>query len=141
MGEDGYLQAASAIMKAADKIRAGIAKIPELKVAGNSTFVVGILSDVVDIYQVNDYLTQKGWRMNACQLPPGIHFCITLRQTLPGVAERFVEDLRAGVEYAKHPEQPVAQTGAIYGLAAQPAGREVLEGQLLTAYLDALYEP
>jgi len=141
MGEDGYLEAARAIMKAADKIRAGIAKIPELKTAGNSTFLIAILSDVVDIYHVNDYLAQKGWRMNACQLPPGIHFCLTLRQMLPGVAERFVEDLRAAVEYAKHPEKPVAESGAIYGLSAQPAGRDVLEDQLLAAYLDATYEP
>ena len=31
-----------------------------------------------------------------------MHFCVTMPQTLvPGIAERLVEDLRAGVEYAK----------------------------------------
>jgi hypothetical protein len=45
------------------------------------------------------------------------------------------------VEYAKHPDQTVPLSGAIYGLSAQPAGRAVLEGQLLAAYLDATYEP
>lgn len=140
IGEDGYLDAARAIMHAADTIRAGIATIPELKVAGSSTFLISMLSDVVDIFHVNDYLAKKGWRMNGCQRPPGIHFCITLRQTLPDVAERFVEDLRAGVAYARNPEQAMAESGAMYGLAGSPGGRAMLD-ELMLDFIDATYEP
>ena len=82
--------------------------IPELKIFGrNSTFLIGIGSDVVDPYFVQDHLQKKGWRMNGCQNPPGFHFCITLPQTQPGIAERYVQDLRDGVEFAKHPTYEV----------------------------------
>ncbi len=139
MGEDGYLAAARAIMTAADTIRAGIATLPEIRLAGHPTFLLAMMSDAVDIYHVNDYLASKGWRMNGCQRPPGIHFCITLRQTLPGVAERFVDDLRQAVEYAKHPTQIIPETGAMYGLAGTPAGRTQLN-EILLDYIDATYE-
>ncbi|MGW8251716.1 MAG: pyridoxal phosphate-dependent decarboxylase family protein, partial [Anaerolineales bacterium] len=55
MGESGYLEAARSIMNAAETIRLGIAEIPEIQVIGKSTFVIGMTSDVVDIYHVNDY--------------------------------------------------------------------------------------
>ena len=137
-GEEGYLREAKAIMTAADKIRAGVAQIPELKILGKSTFVIALGSDVVDIYQVNDYLASKGWRMNGCQNPPGFHFCVTLRQTLSGVAERYVEDLRNGVEYAKNPPQPIPNSGAVYGMAGSLEGREMLN-ELVLAWMDATY--
>jgi len=137
-GEQGYLEMAQAIMTAADTIRAGITQIPELKILGKSTFVIAVASDVVDIYQVNDYLASKGWRMNGCQNPPGFHFCVTLRQGQPGVAERYVEDLRAAVEYAKDPPSPFPTSGAIYGLAGTLEGQTMLK-QLILEWLDATY--
>jgi len=131
IGEEGYMEAAQRIMDTADRIRQGIAGIPELKIAGKSSFVIGVVSDVVDMYHVNDYLITKGWRMNGCQNPPGFHFCITLRNTLPGVAEAYIRDLRAAVEYARHPAQPFPTSGALYGLASASGGQEILrEGML-----------
>lgn len=131
MGEEGYLKAARSIMDTADKIRLGIAGIPEIKIVGKSTFVIGMISDMVDMYHVNDYLITKGWRMNGCQNPPGFHFCITLRNTLPGVAEAFIKDLRAAVEYAKNPPQPFPTSGALYGLAGTIDGRAILKEGML----------
>jgi sphinganine-1-phosphate aldolase len=138
-GEAGYLRDAQAIMTAADKIRAGIAQIPELRIMGKTTFLISLTSDVVDPYFVNDYLALQGWRMNGCQNPPGFHFCITLPQTQPGVAEKFVQDLAAGVEFAKHPPYETPKTGFLYGMGATPDGREVLK-MGLNAYIEASYE-
>jgi sphinganine-1-phosphate aldolase len=138
-GEEGYLRAAKAIMTAADKIRAGIAQIPELRIMGKTTFLISVTSDVVDPYFVNDYLAMKGWRMNGCQNPPGFHFCITLPQTQPGVAEGFIKDLQAGVEFAKHPPYETPKTGFLYGLGATADGRAVLK-MGLNAYTEASYE-
>jgi sphinganine-1-phosphate aldolase len=76
-------------MKTSEAIRAGIAGIPEIKILGKSTFLIAMGSDEVDIYHVNDYLASKGWRMNGCQNPPGFHFCITLRNTLPRGGREF----------------------------------------------------
>lgn len=139
MGEEGYLEAARAIMKAAETIKRGIAAIPEIRIAGNPTFCIALMSDVVDIYHVNDFLTSRGWRLNGLQLPAGEHLCVTLPQTQPGVAEKFVEDLREAVEYAKNPPQPQALSGAVYGLSGSVSGQATLQ-ELLHAWLDASYE-
>jgi len=139
MGEDGYLKAAKSIMDTADKIRAGIAAIPELRIMGKTTFLISMTSDVVNPYFVNDYLEKKGWRMNGCQNPAGFHFCITLPQTQPGIAERYVQDLADGVEFAKHPPYEVPKTGFLYGMGASVDGREMLR-QGLKGYVDASYE-
>jgi glutamate/tyrosine decarboxylase-like PLP-dependent enzyme len=139
MGEQGYLEAARAIMRASDTIRAGIAQIPELKILGKSTFLLSLGSDVVNIYHVNDYLAMKGWRMNGCQNPPGFHFCLTLRQTLPGVAEQFVQDLGEAVSFAKDPPYDYPKTGALYGLAGTLEGKQMLsEG--MKDFIDLTYE-
>jgi sphinganine-1-phosphate aldolase len=139
MGEEGYLKAARAIMDTADKMREGIAKIPELKIMGKSTFLISLTSDVIDPYFVNDFLASKGWRMNGCQNPPGFHFCITLPQTQPGIAERFVKDLGDGVTFAKDPPYEVPRTGFLYGMGASADGREMLR-QGLKGYVEASYE-
>jgi glutamate/tyrosine decarboxylase-like PLP-dependent enzyme len=139
MGEAGYLKAAKAIMETSDKMRAGIAGIPELRIMGKSTFLISLTSDVVNPYFVNDYLAMKGWRMNGCQNPLGFHFCITLPQTQPGIAERYVQDLADGVQFAKDPPYDAPKSGFIYGMGTTPAGREMLR-QGLRSYVDALYE-
>jgi sphinganine-1-phosphate aldolase len=138
MGEDGYLKAAKLIMDTADKIRDGIAGIPEIKIAGKSTFVIGMFSDQVNMYHVNDYLISKGWRMNGCQNPPGFHFCVTLRNTLPGVADAFINDLKEGVTYAKNPAQPFPKSGALYGLAGSVDGQVFLKQGMLD-FIEATY--
>jgi glutamate/tyrosine decarboxylase-like PLP-dependent enzyme len=139
IGEAGYLASARAIMEAADKIRAGIAQIPELKIMGKSTFLISVTSDVVDPYFVNDYLEKMGWRMNGCQNPPGFHFCLTLPQTQPGVAERFVKDLADGVLFAKDPPYEVAKSGFLYGMGASADGREILR-MGVKGFVEATYD-
>lgn len=139
LGEEGYLNAARAIMATADEIRAGVAGIPELRIMGRTTFLIGLTSEVVDPYFVNDYLTRQGWRMNGCQNPPGFHFCITLPQTQPGIAGQFVRDLAQAVSFAKDPPYEVPKTGFLYGLGATADGREILR-QGLKGYMDASYE-
>jgi glutamate/tyrosine decarboxylase-like PLP-dependent enzyme len=138
-GEEGYLNNARKIMGVSDKIRAAVAQIPELRIMGKSTFLIAITSDVFDPYFVNDHLHDKGWRMNGCQNPLGFHFCITLPQTQPGVAEQFIEDLKEAVEYAKHTKREVPKTGFLYGMAGTEDGREMMRLGL-KGYLDAAYE-
>jgi sphinganine-1-phosphate aldolase len=138
LGEQGYLDAARRIMRAAATIQAGIAHIPELRIIGKPTFCIAITSDAVDIFHVNDFMAARGWRLNGLQRPPAVHMCVTLPQTRPGVAERFVEDLRAGVAYAKSPPEAIPQSGAVYG--GGRADRGMID-ELLLALLDETYEP
>lgn len=139
MGESGYLKAAKAIMDTSDKMRAGIATIPEMRIMGKSTFLISLTSTEVNPYFVNDYLYHKGWRMNGCQNPPGFHFCITLPQTQTGIAETFVKDLADGVTFAKDPPYEVPKTGFLYGMGATEDGREMLRLGL-KGYVEASYE-
>jgi sphinganine-1-phosphate aldolase len=139
-GEDGYLAAARSILRAAETIKLGAATIPELEILGDPTFLIALASRSLDIFHVNDFLAARGWRLNGCQNPAAIHFCVTLPQTAPGVAARFVADLREAVSYAKHPPTEHAGSGALYGLAGNPAQHFMLD-ELLFAFLDATYEP
>jgi len=139
LGERGYLDAAARIFETAATIRAGIESIPELRIFGDPTFLVAFHSADLDIYHVNDSLIARGWRLNALQLPPGLHFCVTRPNTAAGVAEAFLADLRASVEYAKQPGLGTAKSGALYGLGASPSGNEALD-ILFTAAVDAMYE-
>ena len=139
LGEEGYLKATRRIMKAADTIKAGAAKIPEIKIIGKPTYCIAFTSDKVDIFHVNDYLVDRGWRFNGLQRPPGFHLCVTLPQTLPGVATRFVRDLAAGVEYAKNPPATPARSGAVYGGGAAALDPSMVN-ELMLAWLDASTE-
>jgi len=138
LGEEGYLEIARQIMHVADTIKEGIAAIPEIKIAGKPTFCIAFLSDAVNIYHVNDYLASRGWRMNGLQSPPGFHFCITRPQTVPGLAGRFLADLRAGVEYAKTPLRDPPKSGAVYaGAASFP---KAMVDQVICDRLDEMYK-
>jgi glutamate/tyrosine decarboxylase-like PLP-dependent enzyme len=139
LGERGYLEVADAIFKTARKIRDGIAGIPELEVIGDPTFLVAFRARELDVFHVNDRLIELGWRLNALQLPPALHFCVTRPNTADGVAEAFVADLRDAVKYAKHPSRESPRSGALYGLGGTPAGNEILD-TLFSAALDAMYE-
>ena len=140
LGEGGYLAATRRIMKTADAIKQGAARIPELKVIGNPTYCIAVTSDVVDIYHVIDFLDSRGWRVTGLQKPPGFHICVTLPQTAPGLARRFVADLEAGVAYARTPPASPPRSGAVYG-----GGRSAMDPSMVTelmrAWLDETYEP
>ncbi len=125
LGEDGYLEAARRIMAVADALKAGIGTIPELTLIGEPTFVISFRSDEVDIYHVNDFMKTRGWRYNCLQLPPALHFCVTMPQTeVPGLAERMVADLKEAVVYAREKDGTMAETAAIYGLAGTFEGNK-----------------
>ena len=139
LGEEGYLKAARAIMAVADEIKQGIKAIPELSLIGEPTFVISFRSEEVDVYHINDFMKARGWRFNVLQLPPALHFCVTMPQTfLAGVAERFLEDLRAGVDYARTKAGTAAETTALYGLAGTLEGNQQVT-ELIYGVFDYLY--
>jgi len=139
LGEAGYLKAAESIMTVADKIKTGIEAIPELTLIGQPTFVISFRSEDVDVFHINDFMKTKGWRFNVLQLPPALHFCVTMPQTFAAdVAERFLEDLHIGVDYAKSKAGTVAETTALYGLAGTLEGNQQVT-ELVFGFFDYLY--
>lgn len=119
LGEAGYLKAVRAICETASAIKAQVRRIEPLRVVGDPLFVIGIQStdDGVDIYRVFDAMTERGWSLNGLHKPPGIHLCVTLRHTVPGIAERFVQDLRAAVDDARREPQKAGGMAPLYGMA------------------------
>ena len=138
IGEAGYLDIARRIFATGAAIRAAVEGVPALALIGAPTFCIAWRSDEVDIYHVNDALKERGWRMNSLQLPPALHFCVTLPNTEPGVADAFAADLAAAVEDARTAEGP-PRSGAVYGGGTPDGNAQVSE--MLAGVLDAWYEP
>jgi glutamate/tyrosine decarboxylase-like PLP-dependent enzyme len=139
MGEKGYLDNTAKILKAAEDIKNGIRSIPEIELIGNPLFVIAFKSEKVDIYRVMDYMAQKHWSLNGLHKPSCVHIAVTLRHAVPGVTERFINDLRDGVEFVK--ANPVSEGGMapVYGMAASIPFRGMVS-DLLKKYMDVLYK-
>ena len=138
MGEAGYREATRRILETAAEIKEGIGQIPGLRILGDPLWVIAFTSGEVDIFQVLARLTERGWSLNPLNHPPAVHLAVTLRHTQPGVAARFLRDLRDAVAAAKDSPGPPGGAAAVYGMAATvPAG---IVQEALKAYLDFLYE-
>ncbi len=138
LGEQGYLEATRRILETAARIRDGIRAIPELRLLGNPLWIMAFTSEVLDIYRVMDFMAERGWRLNPLQRPAALHIAVTLRHTQPGVAERFLDDLRAAVDHVRaHPEEG-GRMAPVYGMAATLPLRGVIR-ELLERYLDLFY--
>jgi glutamate/tyrosine decarboxylase-like PLP-dependent enzyme len=139
-GDDGYLEATRRILETGAAIRDGIAAIPQLRVLGDPLWVIAFGAPTLDIYRVLEQMTARGWSLNGLHRPPAVHLCVTLRHAEPGVADRFLADLRASV--AEVGSQPAGEQGMapVYGLAATLPFRGMVR-DLLKRYIDLLYRP
>jgi len=78
--------------------------------------------------------------MNSLQFPSSVHVCVTLPICKPGVAKKFVDDVKKGVaQIMKSPGSKTTGAGAMYGMAASIPDRSIV-GDLTKAYLDAFYD-
>jgi glutamate/tyrosine decarboxylase-like PLP-dependent enzyme len=137
LGQEGYLKYAKAIFETSFAMQDVVRSHPELKMMGKPSFCFSFSSDPFDIYHVNDFMKQRGWRFNGQQYPNAIHMCVTRPQTAPGVADAFDADLSRAVEYAKKPDQPTARSAAVYGGVPKdmPEMRAAV-AQFMMAFLD-----
>jgi sphinganine-1-phosphate aldolase len=140
IGERGYLDATRRVLETATKIKQGIAAMPELRVLGDPLFVIAFDSPSIDVYRVLDGMSERGWSLNGLQRPASVHLCVTQRHTLPGVAERFLADLRTVVAAVRGTPAKNEGMAPIYGLAGSFPVRGAI-GELLRRYIDKLYEP
>lgn len=139
IGRDGYLMASERILATAAEIRSGIDSIEGLEVLGDPLWVIAFRSGSVDIYRVLEEMAGKGWSLNGLHHPPALHIAVTLRHTAPGVAERFLSDLREAVDVAGEPSGGRGSVAPVYGMAAT-FGARGLVGEMLERYVDRLYD-
>ncbi|MBN3295852.1 SGPL1 lyase, partial [Amia calva] len=140
MGEKGYVEATRKIIKTARFIEAEVRKVDGLFVFGKpEVSVVALGSKIFDIYRLSNALTSRGWNLNTLQFPSSIHICITLLHTKPGVADRFVKDVRESTAVImKNPKEKTTGMGAIYGMAQSIPDRSMVT-EISQGFLDCLY--
>lgn len=139
-GYDGYLEATKRIVDTARYIEQGVRKIDGIFVFGKpATSVIAMGSNVFDIFRLSDSLCKLGWNLNALQFPSGIHICVTDMHTKPGVADKFLADVRScTAEIMKDPGQPVQGKMALYGMAQSVPDRSVI-GDVTRLFLHSMY--
>jgi glutamate/tyrosine decarboxylase-like PLP-dependent enzyme len=115
LGREGYRGYAKAIFETSSAMQEAVHSHPELRIIGHPTFLFSFTSDEFDVYLVNDFMRERGWRFNGQQYPNALHMAVTRPQTQPGVAESFAADLADGVAYAKAHIGDAPKSGAIYG--------------------------
>ena len=154
IGEAGYVSACHEIVGATKKIAAAIRENPalsgDLEVMGNPLVsVVAFTSRTLDIYDVADAMSARGWHLNSLQSPPAIHVAVTL--PIVRVWERLVADLEAVLEAEKEKERvrvvegkgakgkAVGDSAALYGVAGSLPNKSVVV-ELASGFLDTLYK-
>ena len=102
LGEEGYLSIADAVMKTTAGLRDGIHAMDGVKVLGDPEMsILAIASDRLNIYQIGDEMTLRGWYMDRQQFPPSLH--ITVNFAHAELTDVFLRDLAESVAQVKRP--------------------------------------
>jgi sphinganine-1-phosphate aldolase len=153
-GESGYVEACHKIVGATKKIESAIREDPalatNLKVVGRPLVsVVAFLSNSLDIYDIADGMSDKGWHLNALQNPPAIHVAVTL--PIVAAVDKLIADLVDVVEDVREKERRRVVEGkgkkgtvkgdaaALYGVAGSLPNKSVVV-DLAKGFLDTLYK-
>jgi glutamate/tyrosine decarboxylase-like PLP-dependent enzyme len=92
LGREGYRAIAREVMAATRAIRDGVARIDGLEVLGDPVMsVLSIGARELDIYEVGDALSERGWHLDRQQHPASLHLTVN-RAHVPAVAS-FLADL------------------------------------------------
>ncbi|CCD24066.1 sphinganine-1-phosphate aldolase DPL1 NDAI_0C04060 [Naumovozyma dairenensis CBS 421] len=142
IGENGYIESCRSIVTATRKLKRYIdEKLPDLEILGDPKFsVLSFSSKVIDIYELSDRLTKKGWHLNSLQNPPALHLAVT-RLTVNSIdslcqlLSEEVNTMKLEVNSKPSPDG----TSSLYGVAGsvQTAG---VADRLIVAFLNALYK-
>jgi sphinganine-1-phosphate aldolase len=144
LGQDGLLSAADAIMHATSDFKRQLQRqLPELRVLGSPHMSVVAFAAAkpkqLNVYCLNDLMTQRGWHLNALQAPAALHFCFTAQHA--AVVPSLVADLRSCIDaLAANPAGVKDGSAPLYGLAGVSPDRGLV-GEFLVAFQDAMLAP
>jgi sphinganine-1-phosphate aldolase len=139
MGEEGYLAATKAIFETAAYIKSELKKMDDIQIIGNPLWVIAIESKTLNIFEVLDQMSKRGWSINGLQKPPAFHIAITLAHTREGVKERFINDLKESLAEVKLNPGQTDGMAPVYGVAANIPFRGMVS-DILKSYLDTVYK-
>ncbi len=100
LGQDGYLAIARTVMDTVVKLRAGITAIDGVEILGDPAMsILAIGSEALNVYEIGDELSLRGWHLDRQQFPPSLHLTVTHAHAR--VADQFLADLAASVAEVK----------------------------------------
>ncbi|KAH8803066.1 pyridoxal phosphate-dependent transferase [Xylogone sp. PMI_703] len=150
MGEDGYMASCKEIITTTRQITSSIRQIPDLSIIGNPIVsVVAFTSQTLDIYDIADAMSAKGWHLNSLQTPPGIHVAVTM--PIVRAWGSLITDLKETVEEEKAKEaqrtaegkdakgKNMGDNAALYGVAGTLPNKSIV-ADIAIAFLDTLYK-
>ncbi|GAB7350241.1 hypothetical protein MBLNU459_g0892t1 [Dothideomycetes sp. NU459] len=154
VGESGYIDSCHKIVGAAKRIADGIrghdALREDLVIIGKPLVsVVAFTSNTLDVYDIADGMSAKGWHLNALQNPPAIHVAVTL--PIVAAVDDLLRDLQAVVEDEREKERRRVIEGkgkkgakkgdaaALYGVAGSLPDKSIVV-ELAAGFLDCLYK-
>ena len=105
LGEEGYTEIARTVMETTKKVQKGIEGIEGIEgiqILGNPEMsVMAIASDTLNIYEVGDEMTMRGWHLDRQQFPPTLH--LTVNYAHAQSVDAFLRDLAESVAIVKKP--------------------------------------
>jgi glutamate/tyrosine decarboxylase-like PLP-dependent enzyme len=135
LGESGYLEIANKVMKATVQLKEGISAFDDLYILGNPAMsVFAIASDTLNIFELADELSLRGWFLDRQQNPDSLHMTVNHAHTAS--VDLFLSDLAEAVERVRKPSLRKTINQALVG-AAQAATRFVPEG-IVSRLMDLL---
>eukprot|EP00745_Piridium_sociabile_P039863 TRINITY_DN75238_c0_g1_i1.p2 TRINITY_DN75238_c0_g1~~TRINITY_DN75238_c0_g1_i1.p2 ORF type:complete len:187 (-),score=48.13 TRINITY_DN75238_c0_g1_i1:180-692(-) len=139
-GQKGYVESTRSICQTTVYLTQELRKIEGIIVFGEPRVcVVGIGSDVFNIFRLFEMMVAKKWMLNSLQFPSSIHLCVTKLTTQEGVADMFITDVKDSVaEIMKDPTAECGGAGAIYGMAQSIPDRSLVN-EMARCFLLACY--
>lgn len=154
IGDAGYTETCSKIVGTAKKIIEALQTSPvlstDLHIIGKPLVsVVAFTSKSLNIYDISDSMSERGWNLNSLQSPPAVHIAVTL--PICAVWEKFVKELEEVIEEEKEKERvrqvegkgavvkTMGDCAALYGIAGSLPNKSIVV-ELATGFLDTLYK-
>lgn len=155
LGESGYLNSCLEIVGATKKFESVIREHPfvskHLGVLGDPmvSVVAFTSTDVaINIYDVADALSSKGWHLNALQSPPSLHCAFTIPTAT--AVDKLIADLIVVLEIELEKAEEIKRQGkaivntqgdtsALYGIAGSIPDKSIVN-RLAEGFLDTLYK-
>ncbi len=137
LGENGYLELAAAAADAADRLRAGIAKIPGLVLLGrgDATIVAYASTANLDIYAIADRLEARGWTIDRQHRPASLHLTVTANHA--PIVDEYLRDLALAVEEVrKNPALAKSGSAPMYGMAGKLPVRFLVASKVRKMFAD-----
>jgi glutamate/tyrosine decarboxylase-like PLP-dependent enzyme len=136
LGESGYTELARITMDAADRFRAGIAKIPGLVLLGSGeTTIVAYAAVATNIYAIADRMEARGWTIDRMHRPAAIHLTVTVNHA--GIVDEYLADLAACVaEVRRDPSLAKSGSAPMYGMAAKLPLRGLVKSRVRKVIAD-----